>query len=157
MNNINQLLLASLLTVSSFTAQAEVKISDAWVRATVPQQKATGAFMQLTSTQDTHLVEIRSSAASMAQLHKMEMVDNVMRMREADGLNLTANKAVELKPGGYHIMLMGLNAQAKVGDVIPLTLVFENKDKKRETLMVNATVKPLTQMGTPSAMPEHQH
>ena len=157
MNHFKHLLLTGLMAFSSVAAHAEVKVTDAWVRATVPQQKATGAFMQLTSTQDTHLVEIRSGAASMAQLHKIKMVDNVMRMREAEGLDLVANKTVELKPGGYHIMLMGLNAQAKVGDVIPLMLVFENKDKKRETITVNAVVKPLTQMGAPAAMSEHQH
>ena len=80
----------------------------------------------------------------------MEMVDNVMKMREVNGVDLPANKTVELKPGGYHVMLMGLNAQAKVGDVIPLTLIFENKDKKRETINVNAIVKPLTQMSMPA-------
>ena len=153
MKILNQLLFSSMFAITAFSAQAQVKVSDAWVRATVSQQKVTGAFMQLSSPQDTRLIEVHSTAAAMTELHQMEMVDNVMKMRQANGLDLPANKIVELKPGGYHVMLMGLNAQAKVGDVIPLTLVFENKDKKRETVNENAIVKPLTQ----TAMPEHQH
>ena len=153
MKIVHQFLFSSLLVITTFSAQAQVKVSDAWVRATVAQQKATGAFMQLNSPQDTRLIEIQTTSASTAELHQMEMVDNVMKMREVNGLDLTANKTVELKPGGYHVMLMGLNAQAKVGDVIPLTLIFENKNKKRETVHVNAVVKPLTQ----SATPDHQH
>ncbi|MFZ6754555.1 copper chaperone PCu(A)C [Undibacterium sp. Dicai25W] len=153
MKIFNQVVISSILSITAFAAQAQVKVTDPWVRATVAQQKATGAFMQLSSPQNTRLIEVHTNAAASAEVHQMEMVDNVMKMREVNGLDLPANKTVELKPGGYHVMLMGLNAQAKVGDVIPLTLVFENKDKKRETVNVNAVVKPLTQ----TSMPEHQH
>jgi len=150
MKIFNQILLTSIFGVTAITVQAQVKVTDPWVRATVAQQKATGAFMQLSSPQDTRLIEVQTKAAASAEVHQMEMVDNVMKMREVNGVDLPANKTVELKPGGYHVMLMGLNAQAKVGDVIPLTLIFENKDKKRETINVNAIVKPLTQMSMPA-------
>jgi hypothetical protein len=129
------------------TAQAQVKINDAWVRATVPQQKATGAFMQITAAQDSRLVEVRSPAAATVELHQMEMKDQVMKMRTVGVLDLPAGKLIELKPGGYHVMLIDLKTQVKDGDMIPITLVIENKDKKRETVEIKALAKPLNQGG----------
>ena len=124
-------------------AQAQVTVKDAWVRATVPQQKATGAFMQLTAEKDTRLVAARSPVAGVVEIHEMTMVDNVMKMRAVPGLDLPAGKAVELKPGGYHIMLIDLKGQVKEGDTVPVTLVVQGKDGKRETIEVKAPVRPL--------------
>ncbi len=124
-------------------AQAQVTVKDAWVRATVPQQKATGAFMQLTAEKDTRLVEARSPVAGVVEIHEMTMVDNVMKMRAVPGLDLPAGKAVELKPGGYHVMLIDLKGQVKEGDTVPVTLVVQGKDGKRETIEVKAPVRPL--------------
>ncbi|MFZ6844405.1 copper chaperone PCu(A)C [Undibacterium sp. RuTC16W] len=142
---------ASVLSVAAISAQAQVTVKDAWVRSTVSQQKVTGAFMQLTSAQDVRLIEVRSSAATTVELHKMEMVDNVMKMRAVPELDLPAAKAVELKPGGYHVMLIDLKSQVKEGDLIPLTLVVEGKDKKRVMIEIKATAKPLNQAAS-SAM-----
>lgn len=142
---------ASLLSVAAISAQAQVTVKDAWVRSTVSQQKVTGAFMQLTSAQDVRLIEVRSSAAATVELHKMEMVDNVMKMRAVPALDLPAGKAVELNPGGYHVMLIDLKSQVKEGDLIPLTLVVEGKDKKRTMIEIKATAKPLNQAAS-SAM-----
>lgn len=142
-------------------AQSSVEIKDPWVRATVAQQKATGAFMQLTAKADSKLVEARSPVAGVVEIHEMAMDNNVMKMRQVPGLALPAGKAVELKPGGYHVMLMDLKAQVKEGDVVPVTLVFEGKDGKRESVEVKAPAKPLA---TPAAMgnkpapaAEHKH
>ncbi|MFZ6653736.1 copper chaperone PCu(A)C [Undibacterium sp. TJN19] len=133
------------------TAQAQVKVNDAWVRATVAQQKTTGAFMQITAAQDSRLVEVRSPAAATVELHQMEMKDQVMKMRAVGSLDLPAGKLIELKPGGYHVMLIDLKAQVKDGDMIPITLVIENKNRKRETLEIKALAKPLNQSSS-SAM-----
>ena len=76
-------------------------------------------------------------------------------MRAIPGLDLPAGKAVELKPGGYHVMLMDLKQQMKEGEIVPLTLVVEGKDKKRSTIEVKATVKPLA-TAAPAKM-DHQH
>jgi periplasmic copper chaperone A len=122
---------------------AQVTVKDAWVRATVPQQQATGAFMQLTAARDAKLVSARSPVAGIVEIHEMAMVDNVMKMRAVPGLALPAGKAVDLKPGGYHVMLMDLKGQVKEGDVVPVTLVVEGMDGKRETLEVKATARPL--------------
>lgn len=61
------------------------------------------------------------------------------------GLDLPAGRAVELKPGGYHVMLMQLKQEIKEGDMVPITLVFENKDGKRQTVEVKAPTRPLGQ------------
>ena len=97
-------------------AAAQLVVKDAWVRATVPQQKATGAFMQLTAAQDSKLVSVSSAAVPVVEVHEMKMQDGVMKMRPLPSLSLPAGKAVSLTPGGYHVMLMDLKQQLKPGD-----------------------------------------
>ena len=133
-----------LTSLCSMAALAQITVKDPWVRATVPQQQATGAFMQLTAPADSTLVEVKSSAAGIVEIHEMKMANNVMKMRAVDGLELPAGKTVELKPGGYHVMLMDLKAQVKAGDTVPLTLVFEGRDKKRVIVEVKAAARSLT-------------
>ena len=139
---MNKLLLASLLSLACTSVLAQVSVIDPWVRATVPQQKATGAFMQLSSANGTRLVDARSPVAR-AEIHEMAVQDHVMRMRQISGLDLPAGQSVALKPGGYHIMFFDLKQPVKEGDVIPLTLVFEDKDKKRETLELQVPARAL--------------
>ena len=125
-------------------AQAQVVVSEAWARATVPQQRSSAAFMRLTAPTDVRLVSVQSSVAEVVELHEMAMDGNVMKMRAVTGgLEMPAGKAVELTPGGYHVMLMGLTRQLKDGDNVPLTLIFESKDKGRQTVDVSAAVRPL--------------
>lgn len=140
----------ALVSLSSF---AQVAVKDPWIRATVSQQKATGAFMQLSATGDSRLVEVRSAVAGVAEIHEMSMDKDVMRMRAVPGLDLPAGKTVELKPGGYHIMLMDLKHQMKDGDTVVLTLVIEDREKKRSSIEVKAPIKPLSMPAGPSAMP----
>ena len=139
--------IASLLLVAAFTAHAQdagtVSVKDAWVRATIPAQKATGAFMQLTAPAGSRLVAVRSPLAGVVEIHEMALVDNVMKMRAISGVDLPPGKTVELKPGGYHVMLLELKGQVKDGQSVPLTLVFEGKDKKRQTVEVKAAARPL--------------
>jgi copper(I)-binding protein len=139
---------AAVCAALSFTlpAAAQVIVSDPWIRSTVPQQMATGAFMQLKSAKDAKLVEARSPAAGVVEIHEMKMENNVMRMRAVQFVALPAERSVELKPGGYHMMLMDLKQQIKEGEVIPLTLVVESGGK-RETIEVRATVRAATTSG----------
>lgn len=139
---MNKLLFASLLSLACTSVLAQVSVTDPWVRATVPQQKATGAFMQLSSAKGTRLVDARSPVAR-AEIHEMAVQDHVMRMRQISGLDLPAGQSVALKPGGYHIMFFDLKQPVKEGDVIPLILVFEDKDKKRETLELQVPARAL--------------
>ncbi|MBC3879177.1 copper chaperone PCu(A)C [Undibacterium sp. FT79W] len=139
-------IIAAAVASVTLAAQAEIVVKDAWVRATVPQQKATGAFMQIQSTKNVRLIEVQSAAAGLVEVHEMKMDNNVMKMRAIPQLDVPAGKNVELKPGGYHVMLMDLKAQAKAGDTVTLKLIFEDENKKQETVDVKATVKSLTTM-----------
>ena len=121
-------------------AAAQVNVGEPWIRGTVPQQMATGAFMQLKSATDAKLVEVRSPVAGVVEIHEMKMENNVMRMRAVQSVALPAGRTVELKPGGYHVMLMDLKQQMKEGDVVPVTLVVETGGR-RETIEVKATVR----------------
>ena len=146
-----------VLAVST-PAAAQITVKEPWVRATVAAQKATGAFMQISSVSDAKLVEAKSPAAGIVEIHEMKMDNDVMKMRAVSGVALPAGKTVELKPGGYHVMLMDLKAQVKAGDIVPLTLVFEGKDKKRETVEVKAIANSLTAAAPQGGMKdEHKH
>ena len=133
----------------SAAAHAQVTVKDAWVRATVAQQKATGAFMQLNAVKDARLLSATSPVAGVVEIHEMAMVDNVMKMRAVPGLDLPAGKAVDLKPGGYHVMLLDLKGQVKAGDTVPVTLVVEGRDGKRETIEVKAMARALGAAAAP--------
>ncbi|HUN68513.1 MAG TPA: copper chaperone PCu(A)C [Burkholderiales bacterium] len=140
---MKRLTIVPALILISASALAQVTVKDPWVRATVPQQTATGAFMQLSSPTDARLVSASSPVAGVVELHEMVMDKDVMKMRAVPGIDIPAGKGAELKPGGYHVMLMNLKSQMKEGDVVPIKLVVEGKDKKRQTLEVKATVRPL--------------
>lgn len=130
-------------------AFGQVTVHEPWVRGTVAEQKATGAFMQLTTPTDARLVEVRSPVAHIVEIHEMTMIDNTMKMRAVAGIDLPAGKTVELKPGGYHVMLIELKAPLKAGDVVPLQLIVEGKDKKRETIDITAPVRALNAPAAP--------
>lgn len=140
--------LCAALGLASLAAQAQTTVQDPWVRGTVAQQKATGAFMKITSTAGGKLVSVSSPVAGVVEIHEMAMDGNTMRMRALPaGLALPAGKAVELKPGGYHVMLMDLKAPLKDGQDVDLSLVVEGADGKKETLAVKAPVKGLAGHG----------
>lgn len=144
MKNSLKLIGALVLSMTAITAQSEVMIKDAWVRATVPQQMATGAFFQIKSSKNVRLVSVKTPVAGIAEIHEMKMENNVMKMRAVDYLDLPAGKMVELKPGGFHLMLMELKGQIKLGATVPLTLVVEDREKKRETIEILVKVRSLT-------------
>ncbi len=151
--SIATLALASLL--ASAQAMAQVDVSDAWVRGTVPAQTASGAFMTLHAHQDAKLVGV-SSPVGTAELHEMKMENNVMRMRQIPSLDLPKMQDVQLKPGGYHVMLMGLKQQLKAGDTVPITLKFEQNGKVIEQ-QVNAQVRDMTASAQGGGHGDHKH
>lgn len=140
-------LLGLMLALLAAPASAQVTVTDAWVRGTVPGQKGTGAFMQLTSAADMTLVGVASPAAKVAEIHEMARDGNVMRMRAVDKLALPAGKAVDLKPGGYHLMLMELVQPLREGESVPVTLTFVDKEGRKTTQEISAPVRALTAMG----------
>lgn len=142
--------LLALAALATLSAQAQTTVKDPWVRGTVAGQKATGVFGQIVSASGGKLVSVSSPVAGVAEIHEMAMEGNVMKMRAVPALDLPAGKAVELKPGGYHLMLMGLKNELKPGDTVPVTLVVETKDGKRETVELKAPVKPLAASQEPA-------
>ena len=144
MHRIAQSIFATMVLAASATAWSQTSVKDPWVRGTVAQQKASGAFMQITSAQGGKLLEVSTPVAGVAEIHEMAMQGDMMRMRAVPALELPAGKPVELKPGGYHVMLMDLKQQLKPGESVPLTLVVEGKDGKRETVNVKVPVRALT-------------
>ena len=140
---IKHLLTAALVSTFATVVSAQVDISDAWVRATVQGQKATGAFMNLTAKTDTRLVGVKSSAAAVAEIHEMKMDKDVMRMQRLTSLPLPAGKTISLKPGGYHVMLMNLKEPLPVDSHVQLTLLFEDAAgvKSQQELHLMTTAK----------------
>jgi len=143
MSRILQAGCAVLALATAGVAWSQTTVKDPWVRGTVAQQKASGAFMQITSAQGGKLVSASSPVAGVVEVHEMAMEGDVMKMRAVESLELPAGKTVEFKSGGYHVMLMDLKQQLKAGDTVPLTLVVEGKDGKRETIEVKAPVRAL--------------
>lgn len=128
-------------------AQAQVSVSGAWARGTVEGQKATGAFMQLRSAGGAALVGVESPVAGAAEIHEMRMEGNTMRMRRIPKLELPAGQPVDLKPGGYHIMLLNLKAPLRKGESVPIKLKLQGKDGKPQEVEVKAEVRDLTASG----------
>jgi copper(I)-binding protein len=159
---MKKLIITGLLAITSTAwAQTSVKVEDAWVRGTVASQKATGAFMRLTASANARLVAAQSPAAGVVEIHEMAMEKDVMKMRAVPGMELLAGKAVELKPGGYHVMLMDLKQPLKAGERVAITLVFEDAAKKRFTQEVQVPVNALgaapAQMNHGTGHGAHKH
>lgn len=134
----------------------EVKIENPWVRGTVAGQAATGAFMTIIAKDGGALVSATSPVAGVVELHTMKLEAGVMTMRPMPRLDLPAGKPVQLEPGGYHVMLMDLKQPLKPGDVVPITLKLEGRDKAVSTLDIKADVRPLNSAAPPAAK-EHKH
>ena len=124
-------------------ATAEVAVKDAWVRGTVPAQSVTGAFMTLTSSADAKLVGVKTPIAMEAQIHESTMKGDVSHMHAVESVALPAGKPVQLKPGGYHVMLMGLSKAVTKAQKVPITLEIVEADGKRSKVEVQADVRPL--------------
>ena len=126
---LNSVFSAALVAFSlvGVSAQAEsVQIRDGWVRSTVPGQKGSGAFMKITAKESVQLTGVSSPVAGVAEVHEMKMEGDVMKMRAVPVLELAAGSTVELKPGGYHLMLMDLKQSLTVGSTVPVTLMFRD-------------------------------
>jgi copper(I)-binding protein len=138
-------------------APGPITVRDAWARPAVAGPAATGSpmagmggsgasatsngavYMTIANSASVadRLVKVETAAAATAELHSAAMVNGVMEMRKIDGVDVPANGSVELKPGGFHVMLIGLKADLAVGGTVELTLTFE----KAGAVAVEATVR----------------
>ena len=107
-------------------ASAPVTITGGWVRSSVAGQKGSGAFMKITAKESVRLTAVSSPVAGVAEVHEMKMDGDVMKMRAVPALEIPAGGTVELKPGGYHLMLMDLKQSLTVGSTVPVTLMFKD-------------------------------
>lgn len=134
---------------------AAVDVRDAWIRASVPGQSGTGAFMKLSAPSGARLVGASTPVAGVAEVHEMKMEGDTMRMRAVEGgVELPARQTVELKPGGYHLMLTDLKQPLPSGTNVPMTLRFEDAKGQKSSLNINVPV--LAGAATPAGG-EHKH
>lgn len=156
---ITALLLTASLCAPLWAQTVEVK--DAWARATVQGQKASGAFMKISAKNGAKLVGVSSPVAGVAEVHEMKMEGDVMKMRTLEGgLELPAGKAVELKPGGYHVMLMDLKLPLLKDTTILLTLTFKDAKGVQTSQELKVPVSTAAPAGTSAASPakgEHKN
>ena len=116
-----------------------IKIENAYTRATAPGQQVAGGFLKIENkgTAD-QLVSASSPVAGEVQLHEMSMDGNVMKMRQVKDIAVPANGAVELKPGGYHLMFLNIKAPLAAGEAVPVKLKFAKAGEVEVKLPVNA-------------------
>ncbi|SRR6266446_1769621 len=115
-----------------------IVIRDGWLQEAPPAQKITAAYMVIENhgDADIYLRSASTEVAEVIELHKMELADGMMKMRRVDSINIPGGSAVELKPGGYHLMVIGLNRTLTKGDKVSITLQFSNEIKKTITIPV---------------------
>jgi copper(I)-binding protein len=141
---MHKLIAAALLIAAATTAQAQpvVRAEGGWVRATVPGQRGTGAFVTLTAPEGATLLRASSPVAGVTEIHEMKLDEGgVMRMRAIPQLALPAGQPVALKPGGHHVMLMDLKAPLPKDVAVPLTLVLRDAQGREQQLELKLPVQ----------------
>ena len=131
-------LLTLLLGAASLMASS-LMVKNAYVRATPPMMKNSGAFMMVMNKTDKNvsIVSAKSDVAKKVELHTHENVNGMMKMYQVEKVDVNANAHVMFKPGGFHVMFLGLNKGLKEGESVDFTLVLSNG----EEIKVNAPVK----------------
>jgi periplasmic copper chaperone A len=134
-------MLAVALPLSVALAAEPIVVRDAWVRATVPGQSVAGAYMELSSPLSAALIAADTPVAQKAELHTMAMEAGVMKMRPVAKIDLPARQTVSLKPGGLHVMLIGVKRELRAGERLPLTLTVQDAKGGRTTIEIEAAVR----------------
>ncbi len=116
-----------------------ITVRDSWVREPLGDRKDTAVFavVENKGSANRALVSAATDVAEKVELHEMKMVNAMMRMSPVPRIDIPAGGRVELKPGGLHVMLFGLRKPARAGDIIDLTLTFDDGSK----VAVKATVR----------------
>ncbi len=136
---MKKLIIFFLILFGLSYSQPQIKIIDPWVRAVPPNAKNTALFMVIENSGDEEdaLIEVKTDIAKMVMIHKTVNEDGVMKMVHVHHLKILPHSTVELKPGGYHIMIMGLKQPLGVNKFVKFTLIF----KKSGTVQIEAPVK----------------
>lgn len=129
------------LAVSPQTLAADVRVEHAWMRATLPGQKVSAGFMDLTADRDMALVGASTPVAETVELHYMSMEGGEMQMREMKFIPLPKGKTVSLEPGGLHIMFIGIKGLIKEGRQVPISLTFDDGRGGKTSMAVHLEVQ----------------
>lgn len=134
---------------------APIAVEHAWARATPGNVKTGVAYMTLVDhgPAPDRLVGAWSPVAGQVQLHSMSQDNGMMKMRAVDAIPVEPGRATELKPGGYHVMLLDLKQPLKEGDSFPMTLSFEKAGSVPVTVKVEKAGAMEPQAGPPAAGP----
>lgn len=132
-----------------------VEIKDAWARATPGGAENGAAYLTLMSPTGDRLTGVTSPAAAKAQLHEMTNDGGVMKMRDVTAIDLPPGKPVTLKPGGLHVMMMGLTHPLQPGQSVPLTLHFDRAGAREVSFAVGkvGAMGPESHSGSMQNMP----
>lgn len=154
---MKKILSASVLAMMAVTTAYadEVKVKDAWTRATAPGQDSAMVQLVITSKKAAKLVGVACKDASTAEMHSMVMEGDLMKMRQVDAIELPAGKAVDLGEAGYHLMLLGLKKPLEAGKKTNCEMVVRGADGKDQKVQLIAQVKPLTESGGHEHMHHH--
>lgn len=141
-------ILLGMLLLAAAPAWAQVKVENAWSRATPPGAKIGAGYMTIRneSGESDRLVAASSPAAAKVEPHVTVEEGGISRMRPVKGYDVPAHGSFELKPSGAHLMLMNLKAPLKEGERVPLVLKFAHAGEVKVELEVRA-------LGATSAMP----
>ena len=122
------LIALAFLAIPNYSHSTEkVEITKAWLRATPPSAKAAGGYLVITNTTgvDETLIGVEFSQAGKSEIHEMKMNDGVMEMRPLKlGIKIPTGETISLKPGGFHLMFMGMKSQLKDGQNYRIKLTF---------------------------------
>lgn len=149
----------SLSSLTSLAQTGDVQVKDIWARATPGGAQTAAIYATLQSIAGDRLTAASTPVAKETQLHTMTMEEGVMKMRQVDGIDLPAGQTVALKPGGYHIMLIGLTEPLKEGQTFPVTLTFAKAGAENVTVTVQAvgSMGPGKNMDMPGMNMPMQH
>lgn len=139
---LHYLVVAAGLSLASVAALAQVKVEGAWARPTVKGQQGGGGFLAITSRVADRLVGGSTPAATRLELHAMSMQGDVMQMRQLDAIDLPAGRKVELKPGGLHVMFIGIKQPLAVGSKMPVILRLEKAGEVKVEFAVMSQPPP---------------
>jgi copper(I)-binding protein len=113
--------------------------------------------LTLTSKQAARLVGASTSVAKSVELHSMVHENGMMKMREVKEIELPAGKRVNLGEAGFHLMLIGLKAPLKAGEIVPVTLTIQAGKEKPVKIEAQAEVRPLNEQKAEPKEAEHSH
>jgi len=152
------LITVGALAALSQAAEANIGLSNAWVRPTLGAGRTTAAYVTITNTGTAanRLIAVDSPGAGSVEVHTAGMEDGIMRMRRLEGLDIRAGERITMAPGGYHIMIIDLEQPVAMGATVPLTLTFEGAGSFTIDAKVSMTLPDASDAAPTSSDSDHQ-